>query len=176
MKVLKIILFVVVLLAGIVLAVAAFLPAEYHVSRSIEINKPVDLVFNTIDNFKDRPAWDPWLSQDPDAEVTYAGPDSGVGASYSWKGKIIGAGKLTVMEVEENKSIKSKLEFFEPKMAASQIWWQLEPTANGTKATWTNRGDLSYPIERLFGPMLDGMLGPDFEKGLINLKKVVEEK
>lgn len=176
MKVLKIILIVIVLLVGVVLAVAAFLPSEYKVSRSIEINRPVEVVFKNIDNFKNRPAWDPWLSQDPDAEVTYAGPDSGVGASYSWKGETIGSGTMTIEEVVENESIKSKLEFTEPRMSASMVCWKLESTANGTKATWTNRGKLGYPIERFFGLMLDGMLGPDFEKGLQSLKKVIEAK
>lgn len=176
MKVLKIILLVVVILVVILLVVAAFLPSEFKVSRSIEINQPVEIVFNTIDNYKKQPQWDPWLPQDPEAQVVFAGPDSGVGATYSWSGKIIGSGKMTIVEIEENKSIKCNLEFFEPQPMASKICWKLDPTAAGTHVTWTNHGTLSYPVERFFGLMLDGMLGPDFERGLNNLKNLLEQK
>lgn len=176
MKVLKIILLVLVILVAILLVVAAFLPSDFKVARSIEINQPVQVVFNTLDNYKKQPAWDPWLPMDPEAEVVFSGPDSGVGATYSWKGKIIGSGKMTIIEIQENETIKYNLEFFEPQPMASKISWELEPTATGTRAIWTNYGTLSYPVERFMGLMLDGMLGPDFERGLNNLKNLLEQK
>jgi len=31
------------------------------------------------------------------------------------------------------------------------------------------------PLNRWFGVFLEGMIGPDFEKGLANMKKLVEK-
>ena len=35
-------------------------------------------------------------------------------------------------------------------------------------------GNLGYPVERVFGLFMESMLGPTFEKGLANLKRVSE--
>ena len=56
----------------------------------------------------------------------------------------------------------------------SWIFWQFEPTEEGTRATWANEGEVGYPLGRYFGLFLDGMMGPDFERGLKNLKRVCE--
>lgn len=50
----------------------------------------------------------------------------------------------------------------------------LEPIAGGTRITWRNEGNLPYPIGRYFGLGVEGMLGPQCEKGLANLKRVCE--
>ena len=44
-----------------------------------------------------------------------------------------------------------------------------------TLVTWHAEGDFGFnPIARYFGPLMDGFMGPDFEKGLAGLKKKVE--
>ena len=51
----------------------------------------------------------------------------------------------------------------------------LEPAGAGTKVTWGLDTDLGFnPIARYFGMMMDGMVGPDYEKGLARLKAVAE--
>ena len=52
--------------------------------------------------------------------------------------------------------------------------WSFEPTANGTRVTWADSGELPYPIGRYFGLGLESMLGPQFEHGLESLKARVE--
>jgi hypothetical protein len=42
--------------------------------------------------------------------------------------------------------------------------------------TWTIKGNLGYPVERVFGLFMESMLGPTCEKGLANLKKVSEQQ
>lgn len=44
-----------------------------------------------------------------------------------------------------------------------------------TVVTWYMDSDMGWnPIGRIFGLFMDGMLGPDFEKGLADIKKVSE--
>jgi hypothetical protein len=51
----------------------------------------------------------------------------------------------------------------------------LEPAGAGSKVTWGFDSDLGFnPIARYFGMMMDGMIGPDYEKGLARLKTVAE--
>jgi len=46
---------------------------------------------------------------------------------------------------------------------------------NGTKVVWTMNGNAGMnPIFRWFGLFMDKMVGPDFEAGLKNLKKLAE--
>ena len=92
-----------------------------------------------------------------------------------WDGKINGKGNQTVISVTANKSIASKLAFTEPNSMESVATLTLESIPTGTKVIWSNEGKLDYPVGRLFGPFLDGMVGPDFEKGLMNLKKLAEK-
>jgi len=52
--------------------------------------------------------------------------------------------------------------------------WNFSDSENGTLVTWTNEGELAYPLMRYFGLLLDNMLGPDFEQGLARLKMYIE--
>ena len=53
----------------------------------------------------------------------------------------------------------------------------LESVEGGTLVTWSDSGDMGMnPVNRYMGLMMDGMIGPDFELGLENLKTVVENQ
>jgi hypothetical protein len=71
-------------------------------------------------------------------------------------------------------SIRSKMVSVAPQPWIASDNWRFEPTASGTKVTWTIEGSLGYPVERVFGLFMESMLGPTCEKGLANLKKVSE--
>lgn len=54
--------------------------------------------------------------------------------------------------------------------------FELTPQADGVKVVWSDAGDLGMnPLSRWFGLFLDRMIGPDFEKGLSNLKRNLEK-
>ena len=101
--------------------------------------------------------------------------DDLIGSGYSWEGDVIGSGKMTLNGFVENESVESTLEFFQPPMDPSNVYWKLEPVENGTKATWTNIGPIAYPVGRYVTLMMDSMLGPAFENGLNNLKAFCEK-
>lgn len=49
------------------------------------------------------------------------------------------------------------------------------PEGAGTKVTWDMNGNAGMsPVFRWFGLFMDRMIGPDFEAGLNNLKKLAE--
>lgn len=171
----KILIFILGLVA-LLLLIAFFLPSSFNVERSVTINAPVDEVYNNVADFNNYLTWNPWSKMDPEAQNTITGEGKGVGASWSWDGKVVGKGSLTYTSLQELKSVASKLVFTSPRQSEANDLWTFETTSGGTKVTWTMSGELSYPIERYVGMMMDGMLGKDLENGLANLKEKCENK
>ena len=171
----KKIVFVLIGLVALILIVPAFMKSTFKVERSIEIAQPVDIIFPQVSDFNKMNEWSPWVKNDPGQKEIISGTPSSVGHKQEWDGKINGKGMQEITSIEQNKEIISKLTFLEPNRMESIAKIYLTPTQTGTKITWINEGNLDYPLGRIFGPFLDGMVGPDFEKGLMNLKKLVEK-
>ena len=123
MKVLKIILGIVVAVIALFLVVAAFLPSEVIVERSVVIEAPDSVIFNYITDFNNRTDWDPWFEMEPEAKVTLTEVTKGVGAGYAWEGEVIGSGDMVIDEVEKNKSIKSTIKFYTPQAGEGKVLW-----------------------------------------------------
>jgi len=176
MRVLKIIGMFVGGLAALFFIVAAILPSSYRVERSIEINRPAETIYPLVANLTNWPKWDPFTEQEPTAKSTFSGESGTVGSKWNWDGKVIGVGSLTVEELVPNQSIRSKMVSVSPQPWAATDNWKFESSASGTIVTWMIEGNLGYPIERVVGLFMEGMLGPTCEKGLANLKKVSEQQ
>jgi hypothetical protein len=175
MKILKISLMIVGVIVALFFLVAAILPSSYTVERSVEINKAPEVVFGQVADFNNYLKWNPWSKIEPMAKNTISGTQQEVGASWRWEGSDqIGKGSLTIEKIEPHKSIQSKLAFIAPYQSVASDNWTFEPIANGTKVTWHNTGELAYPMMRYMGLMFEGMLGPQFEQGLRDLKAQCE--
>jgi hypothetical protein len=174
MKILKTIGIALVSIIGLALIIAFFLPSEFTVSRSTVINTSADSVYAYVADFNQFQKWSPWVEQEPNAVITLSGDASTIGSNYAWNGTITGSGSMSITALDAGKSIEQSLVFTAPFPSTSTIKWTFETSEQGTKATWSNTGKLDYPIARFFGLGMDKMLGPDFEKGLSNLKKNLE--
>jgi hypothetical protein len=171
MKVVKIILGIVVALAAVFLIGALFVPSQYEVSRTLKIDKPAAELYSYISDFSNRQAWDPWGAEDPDNKVTISGTPGTTDYTYDWVGNpdMVGSGSLHFVEAVPNKSIHLSLSFTVPMEATSDVYWTFEPTDGGTNVTWSNKGEIGWPFS-WFTLGMDDNLGPNFEKGLENIK------
>jgi effector-binding domain-containing protein len=107
-------------------------------------------------------------------EVSFEGPELGVGASYSWKSSVHGNGQMTILESKPYEMVSNELKFMEEEIAYSNFYF--EETNGGTKVTWTTDiPKLSYPVERYFGLVMPGMMREFFTSGLENLADVSAE-
>jgi len=174
MKALKKIFLVLIILVAVVLIAAFFLPSQSRVERSIVINSPADNIAAKINDLHAWDEWSPWKDQDSAAIYKY-NDTIGVGGWMDWKGKIVGAGKLTIIRVTPD-SIIYFLAFKEPFESESNGSFSFTSAESGVKVTWTDVESLPWPMGRIMGLFLnfDEMMGPDFEKGLSRLKKAVE--
>ena len=171
----KILIAVVVVLLGLV-AFIATQPGEFQVARSATFAAPAPAVFAQVNELKKWEAWSPWAKKDPQAKSSYAGPASGAGASMSWAGnKDVGEGRMTIVESSPNALVRFKLEFFKPFAATHTAEFTFKPAGNQTAVTWSMSGRNNFVGKAICLFMnQDKMLGGYFEKGLANLKSVVE--
>jgi len=177
MKLLKRIVIVLVVIVLALVIVSQFLPAKYHVERSVVIAAKPEAVFPWINNLKKWPEWSPWTAaKDPSIVYSYDGPDEGVGAVSKWDSKKWGDGMMKVKESDPAKGVKFDLGFNKGKYACVGTF-TFTPADSDTKVTWAMDGTVSRnPMDRYFSLLMDKMAGSDFTEGLANLKKKVEAK
>ncbi|MFQ5674932.1 MAG: SRPBCC family protein [bacterium] len=170
---LKKILIGIVGLVVLLAVVGLLIPSSYRVERSIQINAPVETVFAQVVDVKNWENWSPWKEQDPTINTTYGDVTSGIGGHFSWTSENSGDGSLTITEVEENRKIKTDLDFGD--QGTANGFWMFTQNDEGVKVTWGFSGDFGYNLMgRYIGLMMDSFAGPDLEKGLANLKKTAE--
>lgn len=172
----KILLGVAIVLAA-VLVIAAFQPDEFSLERRTTINAAPDSVFAHINDFHRWDAWSPWAKLDPNMTTTYGGPPSGVGSVYEWKGNsAVGSGRMTITESTPASKVVIALDFLEPMEANNITTFALTPNGSGTDVSWTMSGKSNY-LSKLMTTFvsMEKMVGPDFEKGLAQLKTAAEQ-
>jgi hypothetical protein len=175
MKTLKRVLIGLVTVIILVLVVGFALPHQVHVERSIVINAPQAQLFDALNGFKRFNEYSPWAALDPNTRYIYDGPESGVGAKMSWVStdSKVGSGTNEIIESTPPDFIRTRLAFGDRPAEAS---FKFEPADGGTRVTWGFDCDLgANPIAHYFGLMFDKWIGSDYEKGLANLKQVMEQ-
>jgi uncharacterized protein YndB with AHSA1/START domain len=162
---------------AVFLGYVATQPSDYVISREITINAPAERIFPYLNNMKLAEQWGPWLEVDPQAKMTYSGPDAGVGSRSDWTGgKQLGTGSATIVESAPNQRVGIKLEYVKPMNMTQDSEYLLNSSGNQSVVTWKVQGKNTFPgrLMCVFVNM-DKMVGGMFEKGLSNLKTLMEK-
>ncbi len=165
----------IIMLALLLVIVGFLLPAKIHVERSAVIDAPPAVVFDLIDDFHNFNKWSPWAELDPATKYTFEGPDHGVGHRMRWQSDNpnVGSGSQEIIESVPESLVRTHLDFGPNGIATASF--HLEAAEGGTQVTWRFDTDLGRnPAVRYFGLLMDRMVGPDYEKGLSNLKRLAE--
>lgn len=175
------------MLTNILIAMAVFVilfvifvslrPADFRYTRKGTISATPAEVFAHVNDFHNWEAWSPWAKLDPNATATFEGPSSGEGAKFHWAGnKEVGEGNMTIIESRPNDVIRIRLEFLKPFRATNMSEFTFEPRGSQTEVTWSMYGKNNF-MAKLVGLFMDceKMVGPQFEQGLANMKRVAEE-
>ena len=165
-----------VALIAIVAIAASMQPTNFSYSRSATFKATPAAVFEQVNDFHKWDAWSPWSKLDPNAKSTFEGPTSGEGSKFSWDGNNdVGAGSMTIVESKPNDVVRIRLEFFRPMAGVCDTTMKIEPKGDETKLTWTMAGENSFPAKVMSLFMdCEKMVGDQFEKGLSNMKAIVE--
>ena len=82
---------------------------------------------------------------------------------------------MTIVEARPGEALGIRLEFLKPWQATNSTRFEFTPAATGTQITWTMDGENNF-VGKAFSLFtnMDKMIGSDFERGLVGLKKVAE--
>ena len=172
------ILIAIAVLVVVFIVIVAMRPADFRVVRSVTIPAAAAVVFEQVNHLHKFQDWSPWAKIDPSSKLTYDGPTAGVGASFAWAGnKQVGEGRITVIESRPGELVRFRLEFLKPFKATNTAEFDFKSAGNQTEVTWSMFGKNNF-MAKAFGLFVDcdKMVGPDFEKGLANLKTVVAKQ
>ncbi len=172
----KKILIVLLVVVAAFLGYAATRPDTFEVSRSAVIKAPPQRVFDIVNDFHQFAQWSPWQHLDPNMQQTFSGPQNGIGSAIAWSGNDkAGQGSMKITEAQAPAKIAVQLDFIKPFASTNTVDFAFAPEGDGTKVTWTMRGNSSFGVKVMSVFMsMDKTIGPDFERGLANLKTVAE--
>ena len=160
----------------VLVVVVAMQPSEFRVARSATMSAPAPAVFAQVNDFHKWEAWNPWGKIDPAMKQAHEGAPAGVGAIYTWAGNNeVGEGRMTIIESRPYDLIRINLEFFKPFAGNSTAEFTFKPEGNQTVVTWTMTGTNNFMAKAIHLFMnMDKMIGGQFEKGLAEMKSIVE--
>lgn len=151
--------------------------AEYVVERRISISASPAEVFRRVGVLQEWDAWSPWAAMDPAMSKTYSGDPGTVGSQYNWSGnRKVGQGQMNITEVNPDSDVTIDLQFFKPFKSRSVTRVEVKSAGEVTEVTWRMTGEQTFMLKAMtmVGKGMDAQVGPDFEKGLAQLKRISE--
>lgn len=149
---------------------------EYKVERSVLIKCPPDSISPFLSNLKNWPEWSAWnTKKDPSLQLSYAGPEEGIGAKQKWTGEVMDKGALEIIRMVKGKELEYRLLSGEGFISHGRI--RIESKGSGSKVSWEQEGNAGDNIpQRYFILFMDNLAGSDMEEGLAKLKKICESE
>ena len=180
MKFLLKLIIVLLSIAGILLIIGFFVDGTFAVTRSVTIERPRSEVVDYVRYLDNQQLYSVWYKMDPAIKTSTSGEDGTVGYITKWSSTKddVGKGEQEITKIIDGIGFDSELRFKEPMEVTSQSSIRttvISPTQSSI--SWTIKGETPYPFNllSLFVDM-DKELGPDLEKGLKNLKNILESE
>ena len=148
-----------------------------RIEKSIEVNRESKELYEYLKLTKNQDNFSVWNMADPTMKKEYRGTDGTVGFIYGWDSanKNVGAGEQEITGLEEGKSISYEIRFSRPMQNTGKSQFLISAKKNNlTTVTWIFESPSKFPYS-LFSPIFKRILGKDIEKGLHNLKDLLEK-
>lgn len=149
-----------------------------RIEKSIYIRRSISEVFNYLKLTKNQDNFSVWNMTDPDMKKEFRGTDGTVGFVYKWDSanKNVGAGEQETKKIVEDKSIEFEVRFSRPMQNTGKACFNLEKKNETlTGVTWIFESPSKFPYS-LLSPIFKRVLGKDLEKGLANLRDLLDRK
>ena len=159
------------IVAVLFLVVGIVLPSSRHLSHSVETNRKLTIVFDTLNSLRRFKDWNPLALRDPNMEIKLVGKEEGVGArlEYSSKEKGLGNGSWEIVKSEPGKLVGYKIT--NPERGDNKrTEFTLKPTGrNNRNVEITQSYDVDYGwnlLGRYSGMYVSRHIGDDMKLGL----------
>lgn len=166
------------IIGGILLSIvllAFMVPTAFEHKTEIVINKPIAEVFDYLKSIKNQDNWSVWAQMDSNMKREFTGTDCTVGFISAWDGKKSGKGAQEIKKITEGERIDIELRFERPFKVTNTVYFTTATVeGNKTKVEWVMYGNSIRPFNLIF-PLMVGSLMKDFNKGLSNLKTLLEK-
>jgi uncharacterized protein YndB with AHSA1/START domain len=171
------ILLVVLALIAVIIIYAAAKPSTFHGERSVTIEASPEKVFPLINDLHNWPRWAPQDREDPTMKRTFAGAESGTGATSDWSGSgDTGKGRMAITESISPKAVTVAVDWERPFAVRNLNEFHLEPDGSDTRVTWSMSGPNVFVMKLMsVFTNMDERMGQHFERGLHNLKTIAQQ-
>jgi hypothetical protein len=147
------------------------------IEKSVKVKNSPEVVYEYLKLTRNQDNFSVWNMADPNMKKSYEGTDGTVGFIYRWDSAVknVGAGEQEITAMENGKSIDYAIRFSRPMKNTGKTKFQITGSADGyTSVEWIFDSPSKFPMS-LFSPIFKIMLGKDLEKGLQNLKVILEK-
>ncbi len=179
-KALKIIGIIIAIIIIVPIIVSLIAKKEYDVFREVTINKPVEEVFEYVVMLKNQDKYSVWSKMDPNQRTEYRGADGTVGFVSAWDSDDpdVGKGEQEITGIVPLTRIDYELRFLKPfKSTSNAFMTTTSLDENFTRVQWGITGKMTVPMNLMLLTMdFEGMIGEDLQKGLDNLKEILENE
>ena len=164
------------IVAVLFVVVGVILPSSRHVQESIETNRKMTIVRDTLNSPKRMKDWNVLALRDPRMQWTFSGPDTGVGAtaSYSSTNDQIGKGSWKIVKSEPNRIEYAVVD--NTRGANKRTVFTLKPTGrNNRNVEVMQTYDVDYGFDLLgrYSGLYVRAIGDDIKLGLGKLSNML---
>jgi len=158
--------------------VGFILPSSRHLENSVETNRKMPIVFDTLNSVRRFKDWNPAVAGDPKIKITLSGPASGVGARVSWDSeeKALGQGSWTISKSEPGKLVAYDIEDID-RGHNKRSEFTFTPTGKGGRNLQiTQTYDVDYGMNllgRYSGLYVTSNVGEKMKLGLASLSNML---
>ncbi|MDE2773699.1 MAG: SRPBCC family protein [Gemmatimonadota bacterium] len=153
---------------GAALVTGLLLPGTWRAERSTLVEASPAAVFVWLE---DPRRWDRWAPLG-DVATTFSGPERGVGATRSWDHTEMGDGTFTLTAVVPGREVRYRVSVQEGSLVTEGAL-TLESEGNGTRVTWSERGDFGLnPLMGFMARGMDRLQGAQMEGALARLAEL----
>lgn len=179
MKTLIVIVVIVLSILVLLLIIGMFVKKEYTVSSEVIVNKSKPFVFDYIRLLKNQNEYSVWATMDPDMKKEFRGTDGTKGFISAWdsENKNVGKGEQEILKIADGERVDYEIRFIKPfKSTSLASMSTVSVTENQTKVKWEFSGKMKYPMNLMLLFMnMEKMVGNDLDKGLQNLKTILDK-
>ena len=166
------------IVAGLALLVGVVLPDHRHITESVETNRKMTIVYDTVNNLRRFRDWNTLVLRDPKIQLKTSGPESGVGARLDFVSSDdrIGTGSWEIVESIPNEKVVIKVEDATAGHDKT-VQFLLEPTGkNNRNVKITQTYDVEYGwnlVARYAGLYVNRHVGDDMKMGLARMSNML---
>jgi len=176
MKVVKGVLYFILIMVVATLLAALFAPSKMEARRMVTIDKEPEVVYRYLADIRNWQDWDPWFAIDSTQTRDYSGSVRSHDYGFSWKSSHsdLKSGSVQVLDLKLNEEISfdMDLEIANQKSAGHGLF-TLNARGSQTVLTWSMISEMNYP-HRLLNYFMKQSLSLKLERGLQNVKNKCE--